>query len=70
MATRSNTKKISIGPNQPHWQEVKYSTTSPKKPFEVPSNFISSQLIGRYPLEIPTQPSIDPSHTSSPDIPH
>ena len=41
-----------------------------KNPFEVPSDFISSQLTGRYPLEIPTPPTLDPSYTSSPDIPH
>ena len=40
-----------------------------KNPFEVPSDFISSQSIGRYPPEIPTQPNPDPSYTSSLDIP-
>ena len=44
MARRCTNEKISIGPNQSHSQEVKYSTTSSKKPFEVPSDFISSQL--------------------------
>ena len=65
-----NTEKSSTCPNQPHLQEVKYSATSSKKPFKVPSDFISSQLIGRYPPEIPTQPTLHPSYTSSPDILH
>ena len=70
MANRHNTKKSSAGPNQPHSRKVKDSTTSSKKPFEVPYDFISSQSIRRYPPEIPTKPTLDPSYTSSPDIPH
>ena len=70
MANRHNTEKRSTFPNQPHSWEVKYSGTSSKKPFEVPFDLISSQLTRRYPPNIPTQPTIDPSYTSSPDIPH
>ena len=70
MASRRNTQKTSTGPNQPHSQEVKDSATSSKKPFKVPYDFISSQFLERYPPEIPTQPTFDPYHTSSPDIPH
>ena len=70
MASRHNIEKSSRGPNQPHSREVKDSTTYSKKTFEVPSNFISSQLIKRYPPEIPTQPTIDMSYTSLTDIPH
>ena len=70
MASRHHTEKSSTCPNQPHSQEVKDSTTSSKKPFEVPSQFISSQLTRQYPLDIPTQPTLDPSYISSPDIPH
>ena len=51
-------------------REVKYSTIVSKKPFEVPSYFISSQSIKRYPPNIPTQPTLDLSYTSSIDIPH
>ena len=59
-----------MGPNQPHSQEVKDSSTASNKSFKIPSNFISSQFTKRYPLENPTQPTLDPSHTSSSDIPH
>ena len=69
MASRRNTRKSSTGPNQPHSRAVKDSSTASKKHFEVPSDFISSQFPGRYPPKIPTQPTIDPSYTSSPDIP-
>ena len=41
-----------------------------KNTFEVPFDFISSQSIERYPPNIPTQPTLDPSYTSSSDIPH
>ena len=36
-----------------------------KNTFEVPFDFIK-----RYPPNIPIQPSLDPSYTSSPGIPH
>ena len=65
-----NTKYISIGPNQPHSREVKDSSTSSKKPFEVPYDFISSQLTRGYPPKIPTQPTLDPSYTYLYDLPH
>ena len=70
MASRHNTEKSSTGPNQPHSREVKDSTTYSKNPSEVPSDFISSQLTGRYPPKILTQPTLDPSYTSSPNSPH
>ncbi|CAF4316935.1 unnamed protein product [Adineta steineri] len=65
-----NTEKSSIGPNQPHSKEVKYSSNDSKNHFETPFDLISSQSIGRYPPNIPIQPTPDPSYTSSPDIPH
>ena len=68
--SRSNTTKSSTIPNQPHSFEVKYSTIASKKPYEETSYFISSQFTRQYPPEIPTQPTLDPSYTSSPDIPH
>jgi hypothetical protein len=70
MANRHNIEKSSTCPNQPHSREVKDSGATSKKPFKVPYDFISSQFIGRYPPEIPTQPTLDLSTTSSPDIPH
>ena len=70
MASRCNTEKSSRGPNQPHFKEIKDSTTASKKSFEVPSYFISSQSTEWYPHDIPIQPTHDPSYTSSPDIPH
>jgi hypothetical protein len=45
---------------------VEHLATDSKNPFEVPFDFISSQ----FPPEIPIQPTLDPSYTSSPDIPH
>ena len=63
MANKSNTENISIGPNQPHSQELKDSVTA------VPSDFISSQSIRRYAPYIPTQSTLDPSYTSSTVIP-
>ena len=68
MASRHNTKKISIGPNQPHSQELEHPAIDSKNTFEVPFNFISSQTIERYHPEIPIQPTLDPSYTSSPNI--
>ena len=41
-----------------------------KNTFEVPFDFISSQSIKRFPPNIRIQPTLDPSYTSSPDIPH
>jgi hypothetical protein len=65
MDSRCNPEKNSMGPNQPHSREVKDSTIASKKPFEVPSEFT-----GQYPPKIPTKPTLDPSYTSSLDIPH
>ena len=69
MANRHNTEKSSIGPKQPHLREVEHPTIDSKNTFEVPFDFISSQTIERYP-EIPIQPTLDPSYTSSPNIPN
>ena len=38
--------------------------------FEEPFDFISSQTIKGYHPKIPLQPTLDPSYTSSPDIPN
>ena len=70
MANRHKTEKSSTGPNQPHSREVKHPSIDSKNTFEVPFNFISSQSFERYPPEIPIQPSLDPSYTSSPEIPN
>ncbi|CAF4235589.1 unnamed protein product [Adineta steineri] len=70
MPNRHNTKKCSRRTNQPHSREVKDLAIASKKYFKVPFDFILSQFTERYPLEIPTQPTLDPSYTSSPDIPH
>ena len=70
MANKHNTKKSSTWPNEPPLREVKYSTTSSKKPFEVPYDLIYSQLTRLYPPEIPTLPTPNSSFSSSPDIPH
>ena len=70
MASKRNTKKSSTFPNQPHSREVKDSATTSNKPFVVPSDFISSQFIERYPPDIPTQPIPGSSYSSSPDISH
>ena len=70
MASRYNIEKSSIGPNQSHSQEVEHPAIDSKNTFEVPFDFISSQTTRWYPPEIPIQPTIDPSYTSSPDIPH
>ena len=69
MASRCNSEKSSMGPNQPHSWEVKDSVSASKKSFEVPYDFILSQFIGWYPPVIPTQSTLDPSYISSPDIP-
>ena len=41
-----------------------------KNTFEEPFDFISSQTIERYPPEIPIQPTLYPSYTSSTDMPN
>ena len=69
MAKMCNTENISIGLNQPHSREVEHPAIDSKNTFEVPFDFISSQSFERYPPEIPIQPSLDPSYTSSPKIP-
>ena len=69
MASKHNTGNNPIGPNQPATREVKNLVATPMKYFEVPSYFISSQFIKRYPTKIPTQPTLDLSYTSSPDTP-
>ena len=69
MDNKHNTKKSSTCPNQTHLGEVEYLVTDSKNPFKVPSDFISSQSIKRYPPKIPTQPTLDPSYTSSPNTP-
>ena len=48
---------------------LKDSSTTSKKYFEVPSDFISSQITKQYHPDIPTQPTLDSSYTSSPEIP-
>ena len=50
--------------------KVKDSTIDSKNPFKVPSDFTSSRSDEQYPFEIPIQPTLDLSYTSSPDIPH
>ena len=70
MANRHNTEKTSIGPNEPHLREVEHLAIDSKNTFEVPFDFISSQTIEGYHPEIPIQPAIDPSYTSSLDIPN
>ena len=49
---------------------MEHPTIDSKNTFEVPFDFISSQTIEGYHPEIPIQPTLDPSYTSSPDIPH
>ena len=70
MANRHNTKKSSTSPNQPHSREVEHPAIDSKNTFKVPFYFISSQTIEGYHPEIPIQPMLDPSYTSSPDIPN
>ena len=70
MPNRHNTKKCSTGPNQPHSQEVEHPVIDSKNTFKVPFNFISSQTIKGCHPEIPIQSTLDPSYTSSPDIPN
>ena len=69
MASKCDTGKKSIGPNKPPSWEIKNLAASSKKSFEFSSNFISSQHIERYPHNVPTQITLDPSYTSSPDSP-
>ena len=70
MVNTHNIDESSIDPNQPHSQEVEHLAIDSKNTFEVPFDLISSQFIGRYPPEIPTQPTLDPTYNSSPNIPH
>ena len=65
MANRNNTKKSSIGPNQPNSREVEHPTIDSKNTFKVPFDFDE-----HYPLEIPIQLTPDLSYTSSPNIPN
>ncbi|CAF4347881.1 unnamed protein product [Adineta steineri] len=60
-----NTKKSSTGPNQPHSREVEHPAIDSKNTFEV-----SFDSIKGYNLDIPIQPTLDPSYTSSPEIPN
>ena len=60
-----NTEKSWIGPNQPHSREVERPTIDSKNTFELPFDFIE-----RYPPDILIQPTLDPSYTSSPNIPN
>ena len=53
-----------------HSREVEHLAIDSKNTFEVPFDLISSQTIERYPLDIPIQPTLDPSYTSSHSIPH
>ena len=66
MASRHKTEKSSTGPNQPHSREVEHPAIDSKNTFEVPFHFISSQTNEGYYPEIPLQPTLDPSYTSSP----
>ena len=65
MTSRHNTEKSSTSPNQPHSQEVEHPSLDSKNIFGIPFDFIE-----RYPPDIPIQPTLDPSYTSSPDIPN
>ena len=49
---------------------MEHPTIDLKDTFEVAFHFISSQTIEGYHPEIPIQPTLDPSYTSSPDIPN
>ena len=46
---------------------MEHSAIYSKNNFEVPFDFISSQTIKGYHPQIPIQPTLDPSHTSSLD---
>ena len=70
MANRHNTEKSSTCPNKPHSREVEHPTIDSKNTFEVPFHFISSLTIEGCPPDILIQPTLDPSYTSSPNIPH
>ena len=70
MASRHKTEKSSIGPNQPHSREVEHPTIDSKNTFEVRFDFISPQTVEGYHPDIPIQPTLDPSYTSSPKIPN
>jgi hypothetical protein len=49
---------------------VEHPIVYSKNTFEVPFDFISSQSMEQYPLNIPIQPTPDSSYTSSLDIAH
>ena len=70
MDSKHNTENSSIDPNKPYSQQVEHPTIDSKNTFEVPFDFISSQTIEGYPPEIPIEPTLNPSYTSSPDIPN
>ena len=69
MASKCNTGKNPIGPNQPPMGDVKNLVVTSTKYFEVPFHFIASQFTRRYPPEIPTWPTSDMSYTSSTNTP-
>ena len=60
-----NNEKSSTCPNKAHSREVEYPTIDSNNTFEIPFDFIE-----QYPPNILIQPTLDPSYTSSPDIPH
>ena len=62
MANKHNTEKSSTCPNQPHSWEVEHLEIDSKNNFEVPFDSVE-----QYPPDIPIQPTLDPSHTSSSD---
>ena len=70
MANKHNIEKSSPCTNQPHSREVEHPAIDSKNTFEVAFHVISSQTIEGYPPDIPIQPTLDPSYTSSPDIPN
>ena len=49
---------------------MEHPTIDSKNTFEVPFDFILSQTIKGYHPEIPIQPTLDPSYTSSPESPN
>ena len=70
MDSKHNSGKNPIGLNQPPSRELKDPTTTSKKSFGVPFDFIASQYTRRYPPKIPTQPTPYPSYTHSPNTPN
>ena len=63
MARKRNIGKKTSGPNQPPSREVNDSTS--KKPLDFPT----FEFSGRYSPQIPSQSTLDPTYTSSPDTP-